>query len=324
MTSGGPTPPLLDWLTALTDLARLRILRLVETEELSVGELAKAVQLPQSTVSRHLKVLHDGGWIVRRTAGTASLYRLDREALESDARQLWTLIRDRLGPSSALDEDDRRLAKVLAERRTDSQAFFGRIGGEWDQLRRELFGHAFTAEALLDLLPGDWVVADLGCGTGNAAEMLAPVVAKIIAVDREAAMIDAARKRLAGFDNVEFRQGDLMNRLPIADREVDAAMVFLVMVYLPQPQQAIEEMARILRPGGVILLADMLPHDRESYRHTMGHLHLGFAARQVEQWAGAAGLGEVRYRHLRPDTQAKGPGLFVATMRKGESRSHEV
>jgi ArsR family transcriptional regulator len=309
-----PPPPLLDRLTALTDLARLRMLRLLEGAELSVGELAKAVQLPQSTVSRHLKLLHDGGWIVRHTEGTASLYRLAEQSLDAEARDLWHLVRGQLSASPTLEEDDRRLAEVLAERRTDSKAFFGRIGGEWDALRHELFGEAFTTEAMLSLVGRDWTVADLGCGTGNAAEHLAPVVKRVIAVDREPAMLEAAGKRLANLDNVEFRQGDLMGTLPIDDGEIDAAVVFLVMVYLPDPQHAVGEIARVLRPGGLAMIVDMVAHDRETLRHTMGHLHLGFDAEQVRGWAAAAGLEDVRYRRLRPDTQAKGPGLFVAIM----------
>ena len=309
-----PPPPLLDRLTALTDLARLRMLRLLEGAELSVGELAKAVQLPQSTVSRQLKLLHDGGWIVRRTEGTASLYRLAEQSLDAEARDLWHLVRGQLSASPTLEEDDRRLAEVLAERRTDSKAFFGRIGGEWDALRRELFGEAFTTEAMLSLVGRDWTVADLGCGTGNAAEHLAPALRRVIAVDREPAMLEAARKRLASLDNIEFRQGDLMGTLPIDDGEIDAAIVFLVMVYLPDPQHAVGEIARILRPGGLAMIVDMVAHDRETLRHTMGHVHLGFDANQVVGWAAAAGLADVRYRRLRPDTQAKGPGLFVAIM----------
>ena len=316
MSRGSQMPPLLGRLAALSDLARLRILRLLAAGELSVGELARALQLPQSTVSRHLKVLFGAGWIGRRSEGTASLYRLTEDALDDGSRQLWRLIRDRVGPLPTFDEDDRRLVEVLAERRTDSKAFFGRVAGEWNELRCGLFGEAFTTEALLGLVRADWVVADLGCGTGNAAEHLAPVVGKVIAVDREPAMLEAARKRLAGFDNVEFRPGDLTEALPFPDRAVDAVVVFLVMVYIPEPASALIEMARILRPGGMVLIVDLVAHDRESYRHTMGHLHLGFEPRQVEQWGRSAGFSEVRYRHLRPATTAKGPGLFAATLPK--------
>lgn len=306
---------LLRSLTSLGDLARLRLLRLIGREELSVGELSRVLQLPQSTVSRHLKLLHDNGWIVRRSAGTASLYRMDPAALPEGSRQLWGVVAAHLEPGPALQQDDHRLAEVLAERRTDSATFFGRLGGEWNRLRSELFGESFTPEALLGFLDGSWVVADLGCGTGSTAWHLAPVVRQVIAVDREPTMLAAARQRLSGFDNVRYVQDDLA-QLSLGDGSVDAAVVSLVMVYVEQPVVVVKQAARILRPGGTAMIIDMAAHDRESYRHTMGHRHLGFDERAVHEWAAAAGLRCVRYRRLRPDTSARGPGLFAATLRR--------
>lgn len=310
----GP-PPLVTWLATLSDLARLRILRLLDREELSVGELSRALQLPQSTVSRHLKVLNDAGWIVKRVEGTASFYRLVAESLPQPARELWDLARTQLSGTPTLAEDDHRLGEVLAERITDSRAFFGRVGGDWDALRRELFGDAFTAEALLALLDPAWIVADIGCGTGNAASLLAPRVRRVIAVDREEAMLEAARERLAALGNVDFRRGDI-EQLPIDDAAVDAALVVLVFHHLEDPDRAVQEIGRILRPGGVAMITDMMRHDREIYRHTMGHRHLGFDEDAARRWAAGAGLELTRFERLRADTAAKGPGLFVAVMRK--------
>ncbi len=315
MPSPADHVPLLNRFITLSDVARLRILRLLDSEELSVGELSKALQLPQSTVSRHLKLLHDAGWTTKRSEGTASLYRVAEQSLPIDMRELWMLARKQLGSTSTFEQDDARLAQVLAERRTDSKAFFGRVGGEWDQLRRELFGESFTAEALLSLVHNDWIVADLGCGTGNASQMLAPLVKTVIAVDREPAMLDAARRRLASFSNIEFRQGDLA-QLPLRDQEIHAALLFLVLMYVDSPANAFAEIARSLIPNGMLLLVDMVAHNRESYRHTMGHVHLGFDEKQIKAWAKTAGMKDVHYRKLRPSTSAKGPGLFVATMRK--------
>jgi ArsR family transcriptional regulator len=314
---------LLRSLACLGDMARLRLLRLVEQEELSVGELARVLQLPQSTVSRHLKVLYESGWIGRRSEGTASLYWMDREALSRGASALWEVVGGQLGESPTLSEDDHRMAEVLAERRADSSAFFGRIVGEWDRLRRELFGESFDSEALLSLLNPQWIVADLGCGTGSTAELLAPAVRKVIAVDREPAMLEAARKRLDRFDNVEFLREEVTD-LSIGDEYVHAAIVSLVMISVAEPEAAVREIARILRPGGPALVVDMVPHDRESYRHTMGHLHLGFDEEQVRRWAAAAGLSNVRYGRLRADTAAKGPGLFVATLQKAPGRDENA
>src|SRR5687767_1510070 len=122
-----PASTVTDLLGALSEVVRLRILRLLEVEELSVGEVAKVVQLPQSTVSRHLKVLADGGWLAKRNAGTATLYRLVLDDLSLAARTLWLAVRSQIGEAPEIGEDARRLTGVLAERRLDSQAFFGRV-----------------------------------------------------------------------------------------------------------------------------------------------------------------------------------------------------
>jgi ArsR family transcriptional regulator len=310
--------PLLHRLSALNDAVRLRILRLLDREELSVGELARALQLPQSTVSRHLKLLHEGGWAVKRSEGTASLYRVAEPSLDQSARDLWKIAREQLtaSPISAtFQQDDARLSGVLAERATDSRTFFGRVAGEWDHVRSELFGERFTAEALLGLIDPDWTVADIGCGTGNAAELLAPHVKKVIAIDREPAMLDSARKRLKGCDNIDFRQGDL-SRLPLKNDEVDAAIMVLLLHHVADPAAAISEVARVLHRGGIALIVDMVAHDRASYRHTMGHVHLGFDEKQVRAWAKAADLKFQRYQRQRPHSDSSGPDTFVATMRK--------
>ncbi|MDG2022042.1 MAG: methyltransferase domain-containing protein [Phycisphaerales bacterium] len=318
MTDQKPTNRPDEWLANLTqlgDLARVRLLRLVERTELGVGELATAAQLPQSTVSRHLKALHDHGWIIKRSEGTASLYRLDEGALDPDFRQLWETTRDRLAASPVFADDASRLKEVLGARRSDSRAFFGRIGGEWHELRHELFGTGFGVEAMLGFLDPSWVVADLGCGTGDAAERLAPVVAEVIAVDREASMLDASKKRLREFDNIRFLQGDLMD-LPLEAQSVDAAVMMLVLHHLSEPAKALLEAAKALRPGGVVLVVDMVAHDRETYRQTMGHEHLGFQEDEMRQMGRDAGFDRITWRRLRPVATGKGPGLFAAAFFK--------
>ena len=303
------------WLQALAqlgDLARVRLLRLVEQAELGVGvgELATAAQLPQSTVSRHLKALQEHGWIVKRHEGTASYYRLRLE-LDADLLRLWETTRDRVADGAVFVDDAARLAEVLASRRTDSQAFFGRICGEWHELRRDLFGTGFGDEALLGLLDPDWVVADLGCGTGDVAERLAPLVREVVAVDREPAMLDALRRRLADAENIRVVEGDLLN-LPLETGSIDAAVVMLVLHHLADPVAVLRETARILRPGGLALVIDMVDHDRDAYRHDMGHVHLGFDEATVRGWCELAGFARCTWRRLRPDPQGKGPGLFAA------------
>lgn len=311
---------LVDRLTALSEPVRLRLLRLLEKEELSVGELAKVVQLPQSTVSRHLKVLGDGGWIVSRNEGTSTLLRLIRDDLDEAHRALWHTVREQMGTAAELDEDSRRLAGVLSERRGDTQAFFGRVAGQWDGVRQELFGDRATVQSLLALLPETWVVADIGCGTGNAAEVLAPLVSKVFAIDQNETMLAAAKKRLKGVQNVEFLRGDV-EKLPLKDASVDAAVCVLVLHHIDDPTVACAEMARILKPGGVCLIVDMVEHDRVQYKHAMGHRWLGFGVPELVRLLSVAGLSDVRISVLPAAAEAKGPGLFACTARRPSEKA---
>ncbi len=307
----------LGWLNTLGDMSRVRVLRLLDQQELGVGELARALQMPQSTVSRHLKPLFEYGWIAKRAEGTASLYRFNKAAMNSQAGELWELTRVQIGTSRAFEEDDARLLQVLSERRQDTRSYFGRVGGEWDTVRRELFGESFGAEALLHLVDPSMVVADLGCGTGNASSLLAAVVKKVIAVDRETAMLDAARKRLVEYSNVEFRKGSLES-LPLKNAEVDAAVIVLVLHHVTDPAQVIAEAARVINRHGILLIVDMVAHDRSDYRHTMGHQHQGFDQPAITALLKPNGFSTIRYTRLRPNTSGKGPGLFVCTSRRIE------
>lgn len=320
-----PVRALIDLLGDVSEMVRLRVLRILEREELSVGEVAQVVQLPQSTVSRHLKILSEGGWVVRRASGTAMLYRLVLDELAPEARALWVTIREQMGSGSSgeIAGDTRRLESVIAERASDPQAFFGRVAGEWDSIRGQWFGERFTPLSLLSLLPREWVVADLGCGTGNVAELLAPVVKRVVAVDQSGPMLGAARKRLSGVGNVSFHEGSL-EELPLATGSVDACVAVLVLHHVASPERAIKEMRRVLRKpgrdgggvgGGVALIVDMLEHGRAEYRHTLAHKHLGFGARAMQKMCRDAGFGSAAVRELPAEPEAKGPGLFVATAR---------
>ena len=304
-----------DRLAQLGDPVRMRMLRVLDREELAVGELASVLQIPQSSASRHLKILADGGWLVRRPAGPATYYRVVVDDLASDARSIWLAVREHAGVDHECEQDDARLAAVLSERMADSKGFFGRHAGQWDELRGELFGRRFTDQALLGLIDPSWTVADLGCGTGNAAELLAPWVRRVIAVDESPQMLDAARRRLADHDNISFVEGDLTSPC-VEEASVDAAVCLLVLHHLDRPDLVIRQMGRMLRStnhGGVALIVDITPHDRAAYRHEMGHKHQGFSPDQIETMFGQAGFSRARVRVLPPDIDAAGPALFVAT-----------
>jgi ArsR family transcriptional regulator len=298
----------------LADPTRLRLLRLLERHELGVVDLCDILQLPQSTVSRHLKVLSDQGWTLSRREGTTHLYRMILDELELPARRLWLLAREQTESWATLQQDELRLARRLAERQGDSEAFFAGAAGQWDKLRGELYGQGFTFTALLSLLPADYVVADLGCGTAPVAAQLAAHVKQVIAVDNSAAMLKAARKRLdtLDLDNVDLRRGDLA-RVPIDNATCDAALLLLVLSYVPEPDVVLAEMARLLKPGGRAVLVDLLPHDRADFRRVMQQQNMGFEPGDLTAQMERAGFQNIQVRPLPPEPQAKGPALFVAT-----------
>src|SRR5882672_10441426 len=303
-----------DHLASLSDTTRSRILLLLDRQELTVSELCSIIQLPQSTVSRHLKALADGGWITARGEGTSNLYAMTGE-LDAAARRLWLLVRDHVGPSAAATQDQRRLQSTLAERRTKSQEFFSSSAGQWDRLRDELFGDRFHLAAMAAFADRHWTVGDLGCGTGQVSAAIAPFVSRVIAVDGSPAMLQAAKKRLQRVDNIELRRGELES-LPIDDARLDAATLMLVLHHVPEPERALAEVARVLKPGGRAMIVDMLPHERENYRQQMGHVWLGFRDEHTRRLLMEAGFEDVRIVSLPPDGRAKGPGLFVATGRR--------
>jgi ArsR family transcriptional regulator len=299
-------------LTALADATRSRMLVLLERHELTVGELCSVLQLPQSTVSRHLKTLSDAGWVSSRRDGTSRYYTFAVDERDDQGRRLWVLLRDQVKASRGADQDARRLKTVLRTRQTKSQQFFETAAVQWDRLRQDLYGRTSHLQALPALLDPRWVVGDLGCGTGQLTAALAPFVARVIAVDRSGEMLEAAERRLRDLPNVEVRKGDLES-LSIEDGVLDAATLVLVLHHVPDPAGAIGEAARTLKPGGRLLVVDMLPHDREEYRQQMGHVWLGFAEDQIRRMCAGAGFGDVRFVPLPPDRDAKGPALFVAS-----------
>ena len=304
-----------DRLSALADATRSRLLLVLEQHELTVGELCAVVQLPQSTVSRHLKTLGSEGWVVSRAEGTSRQYRIV-QPLEAPARRLWQVVREQISEGEPAARDSQRLRTVLADRRLKSEEFFSSAAGQWDALRSELFGRRADLTALLGLIDERWTVGDLGCGTGQMTEALAPFVHRVVAVDASRAMLAAARKRLAHTPNVELRHGELES-LPIDDGELDAAVLFLVLHYVVDPAAVLAEVRRVLAPGGRLLVVDMMPHEREEYRQQMGHLWQGFSNEQLAAWLRDAGFGVTHYRQLPADPQAKGPLLFAATAKKG-------
>lgn len=297
-------------LGSLADPTRLRVLALLERRELGVLELCGILRLPQSTVSRHLKVLSDEGWLDSRREGTAHLHRMAHD-LESAARRLWRVARSETEGWATADQDALRLAQWLASRREQADAFFAGAALEWEKLRAELYGTAFTEEVALALLPRQLVVADLGCGTGDLACKLARHVGRVVAVDRSAAMLKAARRRVGALANVELRRADLES-LPLEDASCDAALLVLALTYAPEPERVLAEAGRILKPGGVVILADLVRHDDDDFRRRMGQASRGFDPGAVAELLLRLGFQDPRCDPMVPEPGAKGPPLFIA------------
>jgi len=166
-------------------------------------------------------------------------------------------------------------------------------------------------------------VGDLGCGTGRAAERLAPWVRRVVAVDGSESMLEEAAYRLQSAENVELRRGEL-EKLPVEEGELDAALLVLVLHHVADPQAALAEVARAVKPGGRLVILDMRPHDRAEYRGRMGHQWLGFGREELEGWLRGAGFSGFRDHSLSPEPETRGPALFVATARRSAGEAGSV
>ena len=303
-----------DRLSELADATRCRLLLALERQELTVGELCSALQLPQSTVSRHLKILADEHWVSSRADGASRWYRLSR-SMSAEASTLWSLVRGPLIAAPTAAQDAARVDAVLVARRSRSEAFFATASAEWDTTRARLFGARADIIAALALLEPTWVVGDLGCGTGALSGALAPHVAHVHAVDASPAMLSAARGRLADVCNVSLHEGSL-EALPLPDASLDVAILMLVLHHVAEPTRALSEVHRVLRPGGRVLIADMRAHAHAEYQEQMGHVWLGFDAPTLERWLMDAGFSGMRFTPLPIDPDADGPALFTAVARQ--------
>jgi ubiquinone/menaquinone biosynthesis C-methylase UbiE len=305
---------LMGWMESLADPTRLRLLRILEKHELGVVDLCTILQSPQSTVSRHLKILADEGWLRSQRQGTNHLYRFTIESVDSALRRLWSLVREQTDAWATVAQDRLRLTALLHEKRQeerDSRVFFAGAAAQWDKLRGELYGDRFTTAAMLALLPPTAVVADLGCGTGRLAEELAAYVGRVIGVDNSPAMLKTAKKRTAELANVDLRVGELQ-ALPIGDGECDAALLLLALTYVADPVVVLKEAARILKGDGRMVVIDLLPHDRNDFRREMDQQSMGFGPEAMQEMLAKAGFVDTRVRSLPPESGVKGPALFLA------------
>lgn len=303
---------------SLSDGTRRKVLALLQRHDLSVSELVEVLTQPQSTVSRHLKVLREVGLIRDRRQGNTVMYSVhcalgEREASELPARLLGWVAEQPL--PAAL----RRRLEAVIERRTEmSRRFFRSVGGRWDTLREQSFGSGFHLEALIALAPARWTVADIGTGTGYLLPPLAEHFRQVIGVEQVDAMLEVAGERVSAgaMSNVELRRGDLAH-LPIPDDGVDLAIAMLVLHHVPEPRHALSELHRIVRPGARVLIVEQWAHDNEAFRDRMQDRWWGFDPGELRAMMRGVGFDRIRSHRLATVQRSEdAPELFVVTARK--------
>ncbi|MDA0372698.1 MAG: metalloregulator ArsR/SmtB family transcription factor [Planctomycetota bacterium] len=314
----------------LNDPTRVRILALLEVEELAVQDLVRLLGLAQSTVSRHLAILREADLLRERREGTFSHSRFEppREGAWAKA---WELTREALRDDPQACQDRQALQTLLEERALRNRAWFDAVGPEWDKLRRVFHDDVQRARAIGKLIPRGMRVADIGTGTGILATELARAGVRVIAIDHSDRMLGSAESKLRSeqIDNVELRKGDATS-LPLADGEVDAALAHMVLHYVASPAEAVREMARSVRPGGRVVIVDFVhddeerPRDREWMRKDLGMLWPGFAPARVRGWLAHAGLSEIDIQIHVPDPEARDlPSTFIAAAHRPETPTED-
>lgn len=287
-------------LKVLADATRVRLLALLEREELTVAELSSITRLAQPRVSTHLARLKEAGLVRDRRAGVSAYYRFDEDNLDAVQRELWRSLRDG-SDDPLLRQDAERVASVLANRALD-QNWADSVAGDmerhyspgrtWEALAR-------TALPLLET--GD--VLDIASGDGVLAELLSPHAKRYVCIDTSTRVVAAAGERLRRFPNVEVREGD-MHALPFKDGSFDLVVLMHALTYASKPAQAVAEAARVLRKGGRLLLSSLGKHEHRAVVEAYGHVNLGFSDKELRKFAEKAGLeianAETVTRERRP------------------------
>lgn len=309
----------LDVLRAAAEETRLRILALLAEGELSVSDLTDILGQSQPRISRHLKLLVEAGLVERHREGAWAFFRLtDRGTALRIIRPTLECL-DRSDPQ--LLEDRTRLEGVRAQRSQAAQAYFSRLAPEWDRLRSLHAPETVVEAAVLDALGPKAIsnLVDLGTGTGRMLQLLAPRASRTVGLDASHAMLSVARANLekSGLRGIELRQGDIYAP-PFPRDTFDLVIIHQVLHYLDDPARAIREAARLVAPGGRILVVDFAPHKLEFLREAQAHRRLGFAPSQVAGWLDEAGLDCTLTKEIAPPR--KGDDQLTVSLWLGQDR----
>jgi ubiquinone/menaquinone biosynthesis C-methylase UbiE/DNA-binding transcriptional ArsR family regulator len=301
-------------LRALSDATRLRIVALLEKDELSVNELQEITRMGQSRISTHLGLLQDSGLVESRREGKRTFYKLNAGAGGGANEFIQLAIRG----AKELPEhggDQINLKRILARRREQAQVFFNQIAGRFDRVYGpgrswQAFGHL-----LLRILP-PLTVADLGAGEGLLSELLARRCKKVIAVDNSEKIVafGAAKAKKNNLKNLEFRLGDLQNP-PLESNSVDLVILSQALHHAEEPAKALESAHKILRPRGQIMILDLLKHNFEKAHELYGDRWLGFAESDLHRWLESAGFKKIEISVVAHEEQ---PPHFETVLAGGE------
>ena len=299
-------PALTATLKAAAEATRLRILTLLAETELTVSDLTEILRQSQPRLSRHLRLLAEAGLVERFREGSWAFFRLGEHGSAADIARTLIARLDANDPIIARDRE--RLAAVRSARAAAAQTYFRGHAAEWDRIRKLHVADAAVEEAVRAALADKPIRAllDLGTGTGRMLELFAPDIERGIGLDLSLDMLALARARLdrAGLKHCSVRHGDIYD-LALPRDSFDVVIIHQVLHFLDDSARAIREAARVLRPGGRLLVVDFAPHDLEFLREQHAHRRLGFAAETVTQWLEAAGLDVMRQQTLPPGPEGK-------------------
>lgn len=313
MTDAITTAGLLAALKAAGEATRLRILALLSRRELNVRDLALVLQQSQPRISRHLRLLAEAGLIERFREGSFVYCRLKGAKGAGGLVNAAVARIDRTDP--ILVADRRRADALQEEREKATQVWFHANAAKWDQIRSLYVEESQVEAAMLQLLGGGTidVLVDLGTGTGRLLELCAGRARQLIGIDASHSMLEYARLRLAGLglEHCQVRQGNLAD-LAYPDDFADVVVLHQVLHHLVEPEQAVREAARIVKPGGRVLIVDFAPHDLDYLREQFAHERLGFADEQMRLWLERCGLTVQRFEQLGFDEAQRKPHLTVS------------
>ena len=280
---------------ALADETRLRLINLLMNHELSVNEIVTIMNMGQSRISRHLKILTDSGLLTSRRDGLWIFYKADHD---NGKFNFLRTIQDILNQNEELIKDLKVLQTNIERNAHEKIQFFNSLAQDWDGIKEGLIGIKDFSLEILKSIPVVETITDLGCGTGEMLLLLKEKATKIIGVDKSPEMLLKAKERIDKDDSIELRIGEV-EHLPMRDYETDAVLINMVLHHLNNPQVCIEESARVLKSNGKCIIVDFAKHNDESFREKYDHRWLGFSQKEIEKWLQTVKMNIIKINRIK-------------------------